>query len=59
MEARTKRDIEVLQKFTEKFEFFQNFAKQKGDALHAELCKYLNLEISKAGDTLFEAGNIE
>jgi len=57
-EAKTKRDIEVLQKYSEKFEFFRNFAKQKGDALHAELCKHLNYEISKAGDTLFEAGSM-
>jgi len=56
-EARTKRDIEVLQKYSEKFEFFSNFAKQKGEALHAELCKHLNYEISRAGDTLFEVGN--
>jgi len=57
-EARTKRDIEVLQKYSEKFEFFSNFAKQKGEALHAELCKHLNYEISRAGDTLFEVGSM-
>ena len=56
-EQRTPKDIRMLLKSTENFQYFQRFKeKPSTEVLHSRFCRVMKLRQLKKGETLFYAG---
>ena len=56
-EQRNPKDIRVLLKATENFQYFQRFKeKPSTEILHSRFCRVMKLRQLKKGETLFYAG---
>ena len=56
-EQRNPKDLRILMKSTEYFQYFQKLKeKPSTNMLHSRFCRVMKLRILKKGDTLFYAG---